>query len=80
MIRQNVDFRENEQVVRFVPLTIFHLNFILLLLMKMNVSQYFSHLLKLEQRIDFPLFFLSIIRMYIKLNKPLFFFFTKFMI
>ena len=38
MIRNNVDFCKNEP--RFMPVIIFHLNCILLLIMKMNKKQF----------------------------------------
>ena len=41
MIRHNVDFCKNEP--RFMPLIIFHLNCIILLMMKMNKKQFLFH-------------------------------------
>ena len=41
VIRHNVDFCKNEH--RFMPLIIFHLNCILLLMMKMNKKQFLFH-------------------------------------
>ena len=42
MIKHNVDFCENEP--RFMPLSIFHLNGILMLMIKINIKQFlFTH-------------------------------------
>ena len=46
MIRHNVDFCKNEP--RFMPLIIFHLNCILLLMMKMNKKQFLFHSWKIR--------------------------------
>ena len=53
MIRHNVDFCKNEP--RFMPLIIFHLNCILLLMMKMNKKQFLFHSWKIRAEGRSPL-------------------------
>ena len=51
MIKHIVDFCKNEP--RFMPQIIFHLNCIVLLMMKINKKQFIFHE-KLEQRVEAP--------------------------
>ena len=53
MIRHNVDFCKNQP--RFMPLIIFHLNCILLLIMKMNKKQFLFHSWKIRAEGRSPL-------------------------
>ena len=53
MIRHNVDFCKNEPL--FIPLIIFHLNCILLLMMKMNKKQFLFHSWKIRAEGQIPL-------------------------
>ena len=53
MIRHNVDFCKNEP--RFMPLKTFHLNCILLLMMKMNKKQFLFHSWKIRAEGRSPL-------------------------
>ena len=46
MIRHNVNFRKNEP--RFMPLSIFHLNCILMLMEKINIKQFLFHMWKIR--------------------------------
>ena len=46
MIRHSIDFCKNKP--RFMPLIIFHLNCILLLMMKMNIKQFLFHSWKIR--------------------------------
>ena len=53
MIRHNVDFCKNES--RFMPLIIFHLNCILLLIMKMNKKPFLFHSWEIRAEGQIPL-------------------------
>ena len=46
MIRHNVDFFKNEP--RFMPLNIFHLNSILMLMIKINIKEFLFHKWKIR--------------------------------
>ena len=57
MIRHNVDFCKNEPL--FIPLIIFHLNCILLLMMKMNKKQFLFHSWKIRAEGRIPLSYME---------------------
>ena len=70
MIRHNVDFCKNEP--RFMPLIIFHLNCILLLMMKMNKKQFLFHSWKIRAEGRSPLIRIVTIKYLMYINvRPL---------
>ena len=69
MITRYVDFCKNE--LRFLPLTIFQLNSILLLMMKITRKQFFKFICeKLEQNIIVPLLYTFIFNIFLLLSCP----------